>query len=46
MQKTENLVDSEYQFHQGNQQSHNEFSQKNAFYGTTDKDIDKLQTAI
>ena len=37
------LVDSnEYQFQQGTSSLNNEFSQKNAFYGTTDKDIETV----
>ena len=37
------LVDSnEYQFQQGTSSLNNEFTQKNAFYGTTDKDIETV----
>ena len=41
------LVDSnEYQFQQGTSSLNNEFSQKNAFYGTTDKDIVNCRSVI
>ena len=37
------LIDSaEYQFQQGTSSLNNEFTQKNAFYGTTDKDVETI----